>query len=200
VPIVLEHFESTGDAEMHLRWQSANQALQIIPTARMFATPPPQILSATEVLLLKDGPVFNYQIVASGSPTSYGATNLPTGWTISTATGLISGSPNTAGTWEIPLTATNASGSGSAILTLNIISTGSAITRDGLDRSTGNSGFRHPARHQPHEHRKRFHARRPAELGGRLRRAHSRLHHGAAHWRLQVFHHRLGYRRTVDQQ
>ncbi|MEO5741087.1 MAG: DUF1800 family protein, partial [Vicinamibacterales bacterium] len=130
VPIVLEHFETTGDAEMHLRWQSANQALQIIPTARMFATPPPQILSATDVLLLKDGPLYNYQIVASGSPTSYGASNLPAGWSINTGTGVITGTPNTAGTWAITLTATNANGSGSAILNLNIITTGSAITRD----------------------------------------------------------------------
>ena len=129
-PIVLEHFETTGDAEMHLRWSSANQALQIIPTARLFPDTAPQITSALSVLLIKDSPAYNYQILASGSPTSYAAVNLPPGWTVNTATGLINGTPTTAGTWDITLTATNANGTGSAVLNLQVIATGGAISRD----------------------------------------------------------------------
>ena len=129
-PVVVEHYNNAGTSRCYLRWQSANQADEYIPAARLFPTAPPQILSPLEVLLLKDGPVYNYQIVASGSPTSYGASNLPAGWTINPTTGLITGTPNTAGIRAITLTATNAQGSGSAILNLEVISTGSAITRD----------------------------------------------------------------------
>jgi len=126
--IVLEHFETTGDAEMHLRWTSQNQPLQIIPTVRLFADTAPQIHSATEIVLLKNSGVFNYQILASGSPTSYSVANLPPGWN-PTANGF-SGSPTQAGVWEIPVTATNAAGSGSAIVTLTVIETAGAITRE----------------------------------------------------------------------
>ncbi len=61
---------------------------------------------------------FNYAIVANESPTSYSATNLPSGVTI---TGnVISGSVNIAGVYSITMTAVNPGGSGSAILTLTI--------------------------------------------------------------------------------
>ena len=68
--------------------------------------------------------------MASGEPTSFGASNLPPGWTFNSTTGLISGTPDTVGTWRILLTATNAHGSGSEILTLNVIGTGNQISRD----------------------------------------------------------------------
>jgi uncharacterized protein (DUF1800 family) len=129
-PIVVEQYDTTGTSEAHLRWQSLNQPLQVIPTNRLFANTPPQILSATEVLLIQNSPPFTYQIVASGSPTSYSALNLPPGWTINNATGLISGTPTDAGTWESVVTAVNAFGSGSAPLTIQVLATGSAIARD----------------------------------------------------------------------
>jgi uncharacterized protein (DUF1800 family) len=43
---------------------------------------------------------------------------------------MISGSPTQAGTWHVPITATNANGSGSALLTIQVIATGSAINRE----------------------------------------------------------------------
>lgn len=63
---------------------------------------------------------YTYQITASNSPTSYDATNLPTGLGINTATGLISGAPSVGGTFNVALSATNATGTGNATLVLTI--------------------------------------------------------------------------------
>src|SRR5439155_6281255 len=64
---------------------------------------------------------FSYQIAATNSPSSYGATGLAgTGLSIDTATGLISGTPTTSGTFSVTLSATNSGGTGSATLTLTI--------------------------------------------------------------------------------
>jgi uncharacterized protein (DUF1800 family) len=130
VPIVVEFYELTGTARAELRWSSANQIKEIIPMTRLFPVVPPRILSPLDVLLIQNSPAYTYQIVASGEPTSFGASNLPPGWTFNTTTGLISGTPDTVGTWPILLTATNAHGSGSEILRLNVIATGNQITRD----------------------------------------------------------------------
>ncbi|MGH9572310.1 MAG: beta strand repeat-containing protein, partial [Candidatus Acidiferrales bacterium] len=66
------------------------------------------------------GSTFSYQITATNSPTSYGATGLPAGLSLNTSTGLISGTPTTAGTSTVTLSATNGAGTGNATLTLTI--------------------------------------------------------------------------------
>jgi uncharacterized protein (DUF1800 family) len=132
--IYIEHFESTGNnAQAVLSWQSQNQVKQVIPQSRLFANTPPQITSPTEITLLRGSGPYTYQIAASGLPSSYGAANLPNGppaWTINPASGQITGTPSQAGIWQIPITATNPHGSGSAILTLTVVETGGGITRE----------------------------------------------------------------------
>ncbi len=66
------------------------------------------------------GTAFSYQITASGSPTSFGATGLPAGLTVNTSTGLISGTPTANGPSTITLSATNSGGTGTASLTLTV--------------------------------------------------------------------------------
>ena len=63
---------------------------------------------------------FTYQISASGNPTSYGATDLPAGLLLNTTTGEISGTLTVGGPYSFTITATNAGGTSSATLTLNI--------------------------------------------------------------------------------
>jgi beta-glucosidase-like glycosyl hydrolase len=66
------------------------------------------------------GSAFNYQITASNSPTSFNASGMPAGLSINTSSGLISGTVNTAGTYTINLSATNAVGTGTGTLTLTV--------------------------------------------------------------------------------
>jgi subtilase family serine protease len=75
---------------------------------------------------------------ASGQTLTYSATGLPAGLSISSA-GLISGTPTTAGTSDVTVTATDTTGaSGSASFTWTINSTGTGCTAQQL---LGNPGF-----------------------------------------------------------
>ena len=88
---------------------------------KLKVNPPPPVISLGDDLSVAPirSPLF-YQIMASNSPTSYGAKGLPTGLKINTKTGLISGKPTKAGVFNVQITAKNASGSGSAFLTLRV--------------------------------------------------------------------------------
>jgi hypothetical protein len=77
------------------------------------------------------GSAFSYQITASNSPTSYNATGLPGGLSVNTSTGVISGTPTTAGNSSITISATNANGTGSSTLTLTISSSGGNLIANG---------------------------------------------------------------------
>lgn len=79
--------------------------------------PAPVISSATAVTT-QIGQAFSYQITASDNPTGYAAINLPAGLGVNTATGLVSGTPTTAGVFMVSLSATNSGGTG--MITLNL--------------------------------------------------------------------------------
>lgn len=130
VPIVLEHWENNGDASCQLRWQSASVAKQLIPTNRLFPQTAPQILSNSAQLYLQNSGTKNFQVTASGNPTSFAASGLPAGWTLNPTTGVLSGSTTNSGNWSIAITATNEYGSGSAILELSIVATSGLITHE----------------------------------------------------------------------
>ncbi|HAZ09309.1 MAG TPA: hypothetical protein DCZ01_12510 [Elusimicrobia bacterium] len=66
--------------------------------------------------------LLSYQITAANSPTSFNAAGLPAALAVSTATGLIAGTPATAGTSSVTISAANSSGTGSAGLSLSVYS------------------------------------------------------------------------------
>jgi hypothetical protein len=74
------------------------------------------------------GDAFTYQIAASNNATSYTASGLPAGLTLNATSGLISGTPTAVGNSTIILGATNAGGTGSANLALQVLPPPPAIT------------------------------------------------------------------------
>lgn len=63
---------------------------------------------------------FVYQVTATGTPSAFNAADLPTGLMIDPATGIISGTPAASGSFAIILSASNATGAGSAVLSLTV--------------------------------------------------------------------------------
>jgi hypothetical protein len=85
---------------------------------------------------------FSYQIEALGGPTSYGASGLPAGVAINTASGFISGTPTVTGTFNAMISATNASGTSSKILQINVTPLiGAAVEAAALSWTTGGNAL-----------------------------------------------------------
>src|SRR5438876_487419 len=82
--------------------------------------PAPPVITSPGTATGQVGVAFSYQITATNTPTSFGASGLPAGLTINSTTGLIAGTPTTAGTSTVTLSATNAGGTGTQSLALTI--------------------------------------------------------------------------------
>ena len=120
---------------------------QMTVTASVELSPPvvTSFLSAKGVV----GIPFTYQIVASGSPSSYRADMLPDGLSIDSNSGLLSGTPTTPGLYEVLIVATNSAGDGAATLVMNVAPLPHAVTTVALDQNPGWPGsgewaFGHP--------------------------------------------------------
>lgn len=82
---------------------------------------------------------FTYQVVATNSPTSYTAIQLPTGLSISN-TGLISGTPTVVQTNAPQVSATNAGGTGTALFAFTITAPPKVIARELIINDYINAG------------------------------------------------------------
>lgn len=89
------------------------------------------IVSSSSVANGTVGQPFSYQITASGLPTSYSAIGLADGLSVNPTTGVISGVPATACSCVASIKATNANGTGTKLLTVNILSCRGDMNGDG---------------------------------------------------------------------
>ncbi|NBS14983.1 MAG: hypothetical protein EBT57_09325, partial [Verrucomicrobia bacterium] len=80
----------------------------------------PGITSATSATAVRGLP-FRYQITADRTVTGFGATGLPAGLSVDTASGKIIGTATVSGSFVVTLNAQNNSGTGSTILNLSVI-------------------------------------------------------------------------------
>ena len=86
---------------------------------------------------------FTYLIVASNSPTAFGAPNLPAGLVLNAQSGAITGTPLSAGTTSVTISATNASGTDSRTLAITVAAAviPPVITSAGTATGTSGSAF-----------------------------------------------------------
>src|SRR5438034_1868994 len=105
-------------------------------TLTLTINPPPPVITSPGTATGTVGVAFSYQITATNNPTSYGASGLPPGLTVNTATGLISGTPTTAGTYPVTISASNSGGTGTATLVITINTPPPVITSPGTATGT----------------------------------------------------------------
>lgn len=103
--------------------------------------PPAPVITSAGTASGTGGQPFSYQITATNSPTSFGASGLPPGVSVNTASGLVSGTPSAAGTFNATVTATNVTGTGSQPVTITIGLAAPAITSPGTASGTGGQPF-----------------------------------------------------------
>jgi uncharacterized protein (DUF1800 family) len=131
--IQMDYLNLGGAAQAHLSWYSPSQSKQIIPNTRLYPAtvgPAPTAVTSPLTAVAFLGQPFSYTVTAANTPFSYTATNLPAGLTFNPTNGIISGIPSLAGDYQVLLTATNGSGLGASVLDLQVIDTGSAVSRE----------------------------------------------------------------------
>jgi hypothetical protein len=84
-------------------------------------TPPLPVITSATSALASEGQSSTYQITASNGPISFGASNLPPGFSVDPNTGIISGTPYSPGTYQSTIQATNGGGTGSAVLQIVVL-------------------------------------------------------------------------------
>jgi T5SS/PEP-CTERM-associated repeat protein len=114
---------------------TGKEALQLDVAAPVSSSPAITV-SETSIEAVPDT-AFSYKIQASNSPTSYAATGLPPGLSVNTATGVISGKPTQDGNYPLTLSATNATGTGTAKLKLVVALPAVKVTATGPEIAVG---------------------------------------------------------------
>ncbi|MBC8096435.1 MAG: DUF1800 family protein, partial [Akkermansiaceae bacterium] len=129
----LEYLQRGGSGSARLYWYSPSQAKQIIPPERLYASAaasaPAVITSPLYAVAFVNQP-FTFTVTGANSPVGYTAAGLPPGLGFNSTNGVISGTPTLAGEFQVIVSATNSSGSGAALVNLQVLDTGSAVTRE----------------------------------------------------------------------
>jgi uncharacterized protein (DUF1800 family) len=134
--IQLDYLQLTGNTEVHLSWYSSDQPKQIIPANRLFPTmtgvaqavPAGVTSPANDTYILGSGTPYSYVITGNNGASSYSVSGLPQGLALNG--NVISGTPAQAGNYQFTVTVTNAAGSTSTVVSLNVVAPAGNITRE----------------------------------------------------------------------
>ncbi|MDR2764433.1 MAG: NPCBM/NEW2 domain-containing protein, partial [Tannerella sp.] len=129
---------SDGTSGDHADWVDAVFTAQTPPVARQkepeeryILTPPPAAaprINGTKITGASPGKPFLFTVAATGErPMAFTAENLPAGLTLNAETGVITGTCSEAGTYRVPLTASNKAGTCRDMLEI-VIGGGLALT------------------------------------------------------------------------
>ena len=115
IPVDVSGYSISGSsAANYLLSQPQNLVADILPVSAPILS---SSLTANSIYGVPDSA---YIITANNNPTSFNATGLPTGLTVNTTTGAISGTAITVGTFNVTISATNIAGSSTATLVYTI--------------------------------------------------------------------------------
>ncbi|HET9571836.1 MAG TPA: putative Ig domain-containing protein [Bacteroidales bacterium] len=106
-------FTSTGVFIITLKAINAAGSVQKTLRISVVNPPVPEIISELSKIAISGSP-FSYFIIASYAPVSFTASGLPSGLTLDSSTGEISGTTSATGTYSVTLKAVNAGGSSTA--------------------------------------------------------------------------------------
>jgi len=109
-----------GTFNAYISASSASGGSGNAPLAITIAGPSVPVITSASSATGTTGQAFAYEILAANVATSYGASGLPTGLSVNPSTGLISGTPSSAGTTSVILSASNIAGTGTANLTITV--------------------------------------------------------------------------------
>ncbi len=76
------------------------------------------------------GQPFSFTVTAANTPLGFTATNLPPGLAFNTTNGLINGTPTLAGSYPVPLTASNVVGIGASVVNILIFNNSNSVVRE----------------------------------------------------------------------
>lgn len=139
-PVRLEFHDETGSTAIRLRWSHPSLTKTDIPLANLFPAASPPVFPATAFAVAFVGGPFSYQAAPKPSASSFAAGGLPSGLSINTSTGLISGTPTALpGLYFTTVVASNMTGSANLNLTILVLQSGGGLTRDVWNGLASNS-------------------------------------------------------------